>query len=205
MLKKILFRSLEIFFSLMLLLLLSPFFILIVLIIKLTSKGSVFFIQKRAGLNMKPFYIIKFRTMIEKAEEIKKKIKKLNEAKGPVFKIKNDPRYTLFGKWLAKRGLDELPQIINILKGEMSFVGPRPLPIDEAKKVPKKYEKRFSVKPGIISTWAVNGAFHNDFDRWMRMDLEDIKNKSFYYDLSIILKGIKLLFIYLLKAKNGEK
>ncbi len=192
-------------FALILLIFLSPVFFIFYILVKLSSKGPFFFKQWRMGKNKKPFLIYKIRTMVEDAEKLKNKYRALNQADGPVFKIYDDPRFTKIGRFLAKKGLDELPQLINIVRGEMSFVGPRPLPIDEAKKVPKKYEKRFSVKPGLISTWAVNGAFHNDFDEWMRMDLEDVKNKSFYYDLSIILKGIKLLFIYLLQAKNGEK
>lgn len=189
-------------FALILLIFLSPFFLFFYILIKFTSKGSFLFKQKRLGKDKKPFYIYKIRTMVENAEELKKDLLKKNEADGPVFKIKDDPRYTKIGKWLAKKGLDELPQLINILKGEMSFVGPRPLPVEEALKIPKKYQKRFSVKPGIISTWVINGAFHNDFDKWMEMDLEDIKNKSFFWDLLIIIKGIKLFFIYLFKNEN---
>lgn len=189
-------------FALILLIFLFPFFLIFYILIKLTSKGPFLFKQKRLGKNKKPFCIYKIRTMLENAEELKKDLLKKNEADGPVFKIKDDPRYTKIGKWLAKKGLDELPQLINILKGEMSFVGPRPLPINEALKVPKKYQKRFSVKPGIISTWAINGAFHNNFDKWMKMDLKDIKNKSFFWDLLIIIKGIKLFFVYLFKNEN---
>ena len=108
------------------------------LIVKIFSIGPVLFKQNRAGKFKKPFIIYKFRTMVTDAEKLKEAITNLNEADGPVFKIKNDPRYTLIGKFLAHTGLDELPQLINIVKGEMSFVGPRPLPINEANKIPKK-------------------------------------------------------------------
>lgn len=199
------FSILERILSFLAILLCSPFFILISLIIKFSSSGPIFFTQRRAGINFKPFFIYKFRTMIKEAEKMKKELLLKNEADGPVFKIKNDPRYTKFGKWLAERGLDELPQLFNILKGEMSFIGPRPLPICEALKIPKKYHQRFSVKPGLLSTWAISGAFHNNFDKWMKMDLKDIKNKNFFYNLSIIIKGIKLLIVYFFTPKNGKK
>lgn len=179
--------------ALFFLIILSPFFLIIAFLIKITSKGPVFFYQKRAGLNKKPFIIYKFRTMIEKAENLKKKYQHLNQADGPVFKIANDPRYTKIGKVLGHSGLDELPQLINILKGEMAFIGPRPLPVKEAAKVPKKYEKRFSVLPGISSLWVAEGTDHSDFDNWMKLDLEYVKRKSLWYDFSIILRTIFLI------------
>lgn len=179
--------------ALVFLIILSPVFLIIAFLIKITSKGPVFFYQKRAGLNKKPFTIYKFRTMIEKAENLKKKYQHLNQADGPVFKIANDPRYTKIGKVLGHSGLDELPQLINILKGEMAFIGPRPLPVKEAAKVPKKYEKRFSVLPGISSLWVAEGTDHSDFDNWMKLDLEYVKRKSLWYDFSIILRTIFLI------------
>jgi len=139
------------------------------------------------GKDKKPFWIYKIRTMVEDAENLKSKIQNLNEADGPAFKIYDDPRYTKVGRFLAHTGLDELPQLINIIKGEMSFIGPRPLPVEEAKKIPKKYQKRFSVLPGIGSLWVVRGTNHSSFDKWMALDLEYIKNKSFFYDLKILL------------------
>lgn len=172
---------------------------MIYLIILITGLNPIFK-QKRLGKNKKAFDIYKFRTMVENAEMLKPKIKHLNEADGPVFKIYDDPRYTKIGKWLSRLGLDEIPQLINIIKGEMAFVGPRPLPIDEGKKVPKKYEARFSVLPGITSLWVVKGAYHNDFQRWMRDDLEYVKKKSFFYDCYIIIKTI--FFIIKLLIKN---
>lgn len=194
---------LEKFIALILLIFFSPLFLVLYFIVKITSKGPFIFKQKRAGKNKKPFYVYKIRTMIENAEELKNKYKHLNQADGPVFKIYNDPRYTKVGKIIAHLGLDELPQLINILKGEMAFVGPRPFPVDEAEKIPKKYQKRFSVKPGILSSWVAEGAFHNNFEKWMRFDLKDVENKSFLQDLKIILKSIKfwvkLIIKYVIK------
>ncbi len=194
---------LEKFIALIILFLSLPLLVILFLLVKITSKGPFIFKQKRLGKDKKPFFIYKIRTMVENAEKLKAKIKHRNEADGPVFKIADDPRYTKVGKFLAKTGLDELPQLINILKGEMSFVGPRPLPVEEALKVPKKYEKRFSVLPGITSLWVVKGAYHHSFKNWMIDDLEYVKNKSFWYDLKIgfltTIFIIRLIFINLLK------
>ena len=162
-------------------------------LVKLTSKGPFIFKQKRLGKDKKRFFIYKIRTMIENAEDLKSKIYHLNEADGPVFKVHNDPRYTKIGQWLAHTGLDELSQLINIIKGEMSFVGPRPLPVNEANKVPKIYERRFSVLPGLSSLWVVKGTDHSDFNKWMRLDLEYVKNRSFWYDIKIILQTAILI------------
>jgi len=176
--------------ALFLLVLFSPLLVILYIMIKLTSKGPFLFKQLRVGKDKKPFWIYKIRTMIEEAERIKKKIKHLNQADGPVFKIYNDPRFTPIGRIIARFGLDELPQLINIIKGEMSFVGPRPFPIDEAQKIPKEYEKRFSVLPGIFSSWVASSAFHDNFKKWMELDLRDVKNKSFWYDLKIIFQSV---------------
>jgi lipopolysaccharide/colanic/teichoic acid biosynthesis glycosyltransferase len=182
---------LEKLIALILLILFSPLFLILYLAVKTTSKGPFIFKQKRTGKNKKSFYIYKIRTMVENAEKLKNKYRHLNQANGPVFKIYNDPRYTKVGKIIAHLGLDELPQLINVLKGEMSFVGPRPFPVDETKKIPKKYEKRFGLKPGILSSWVAEGAFHNDFEKWMRLDLKDVENKNLWYDLKIVFKSLK--------------
>lgn len=171
-------KFLEKLIAIILLILLSPLFLILYIAVKMTSKGPFIFKQKRAGKNKKPFYIYKIRTMMENAEKLKSKYNHLNQADGPVFKIHDDPRFTKIGKIIAKIGFDELPQLINILKGEMSFVGPRPFPIEEAKRIPKIYQKRFDVKPGILSSWVAEGAFHNNFKKWMKLDLEDVKNKN---------------------------
>ncbi len=189
----------------LLLILLSPLLSIFYLLVKFTSDGPFIFKQKRLGKDKKPFFIYKIRTMVVEAERLKSKLSHLNQADGPVFKIYNDPRYTKFGRFLARSGLDELLQLINIIKGEMAFVGPRPLPVDEAKKVPKKYQARFSVLPGITSLWVIRGASHRSFARWMEDDLEYVKNKSFWYDIkiAIITVGIifKLIVINLFKLK----
>jgi len=191
---------LERLLALFLLIFFSPAFFILYILIKFTSKGPFFFRQLRMGKDKKPFWIYKIRTMVEEAEKLKEKVKHLNQADGPVFKIYDDPRFTKLGKFLAKTGIDELAQLINILKGEMSFVGPRPLPIDEAQKIFKKYERRFSVNPGIFSSWVAEGAFHNDFKKWMEFDLKDIENKSFWYDLKIMIKSIVFVLKLVIKS-----
>jgi lipopolysaccharide/colanic/teichoic acid biosynthesis glycosyltransferase len=135
-------RGIDVLLSLLGLIFLWPIFQIIALLIKLDSPGPVFFRQKRVGKNGKVFTFYKFRNMVKEAKNLKKKYFHLNEADGPVFKIRDDPRYTRVGKFLSHTGLDELPQLINILKGEMSLVGPRPLPVDEEKQIPKKWQKR---------------------------------------------------------------
>lgn len=168
----------------------TPLWLILWILIKFFSPGPFLFRQLRLGKNKKSFWIYKIRTMVVEAEMLKNKYQHLNQADGPVFKISDDPRFTKIGKIISRLGLDELAQLFNIIKGEMSFVGPRPLPVDEAKKVPKRYQKRFSVKPGIFSSWVAEGAFHNDFDRWMRLDLQDIEKKSFFYDLWVLIRSL---------------
>lgn len=170
-----------------------PIFLLVWLAIKLEDGGLPFFRQERIGKGKKPFTMYKFRTMISGAENLKKKLLHLNEADGPVFKIRDDPRYTRVGKFLAHTGFDELPQLINIIKGEMAFVGPRPLPDDEAKKVPKKYEKRFLILPGITSLWVVKGAHGLSFDEWMRLDLKYVRERAFLLDVGIFWQTLVLI------------
>ena len=162
-------------------------------IVRITSKGPFIFKQKRMGRGKKIFTIYKIRTMVEDAEKLKAKYQSLNEADGPVFKIREDPRYTGAGKIISRFGLDELPQLLNIIKNEMSFVGPRPLPVEEALQVPKKYEARFSVLPGITSSWVVVGAHKLNFKQWMDLDLEYVKKKNFWYDMKIVFKTMFLI------------
>lgn len=169
-----------------LLLFLAPFIFFLYLLVRLTSKGGFIYKQLRAGKNQRPFYIYKVRTMVEEAEKLQKKLKYLNEADGPVFKIQNDPRFTKVGRHISRYGLDEILQLWNIVKGEMSFVGPRPLPISEANSIPKKFSKRFNISPGLTSTWVVMGAKHNSFNEWMKMDLIDVEKKSKQHSLLII-------------------
>lgn len=165
-----------------------PLMVLIALAIKLTSKGPIIFSQKRAGKLGKVFTIYKFRTMYPGAEKDREKFKKLNEASGPVFKIKNDPRFVGIGKFLARTALDELPQLFNVIKGEMSLVGPRPLPVYEAKQLKPWQKKREKVLPGITSAWVVNGRHNLSFTEWINSDLEYIKKAKIGYDSKILLK-----------------
>jgi lipopolysaccharide/colanic/teichoic acid biosynthesis glycosyltransferase len=176
-----------------------PLIILIPLAIKITSPGNIFFLQKRVGKNGKIFEVIKFRTMTKNAEKLKSKYKYLNEADGPVFKIQNDPRFTKVGKILSSTGLDELPQFINVLKGEMSIVGPRPLPVNEARRLTKKQKIRELVKPGITSSWVVEGSHKMSFKKWMELDADYVKNASLATDIYIIGKTFLMILRSILK------
>ncbi len=179
--------------ALVFLILLSPAILFLIILIKLDSRGAAIFRQKRMGKNKKTYLMYKFRVMVEGAEKLKKKFLHLNEADGPVFKIWDDPRHTKVGRFLAHTGLDELPQLINIIKGEMAFVGPRPLPLDEANEVPKKYQKRFSVLPGITSSWVVQGSHNLTFDEWMKLDLEYVSNRSFWLNLKVMILTVWII------------
>jgi len=184
-------RVLDFVGSLLLLILFSPLFIVIALLIKLTSKGPLFFVQKRSGLYGREFNLIKFRTMVSDAESKKALLAHLNEMNGPVFKIKNDPRVTKIGRLLRKFSLDELPQLFNVFVGDMSLVGPRPLPVDETKRFPERWQRRrMSMKPGLTCLWQIKGRNEIDFDEWMRLDLEYIDNWSLLLDIKILLLTI---------------
>jgi exopolysaccharide biosynthesis polyprenyl glycosylphosphotransferase len=177
---------------------LSPFlFLPIALLIKLSSPGPILFRQKRSGLNGQPFTIFKFRTMTTDAEQRKHELAAMNEMSGPVFKIKNDPRVTRIGKILRKFSLDEFPQLFNVLRGEMSLVGPRPLPVDEVKRFDDlAHRRRLSVKPGLTCLWQVSGRNDvSDFKDWVRLDLEYIDNWSLWLDLKIIWRTIPIVLI----------
>jgi len=185
--------------ALILLIITSPLLLLLFLIIKLSGRGPFIFKQKRAGKNNKPFWIYKIRTMVINAETLKSKIENLNEVDKPVFKIYNDPRYTKIGRLLSHTGLDELPQLINIIKGEMDFVGPRPLPVEEAKLIPQKYLRRFDVMPGITSPWILQGAHKLSFKEWMESDLAYIERKSVWYDSIILARSFLLVLTFVYK------
>jgi len=176
---------------------LSGPFILIGLLIKLTSPGPILFRQKRCGLNGRPFTILKFRTMETDAEQRKHELAAKNEMSGPVFKMKNDPRVTPVGKWLRKFSVDEFPQLFNVLRGEMSLVGPRPLPVDEVKRFDDlAHRRRLSVKPGLTCLWQVSGRNDvADFRDWVRLDLEYIDNWSLWLDLKIMWRTIPVVLI----------
>jgi exopolysaccharide biosynthesis polyprenyl glycosylphosphotransferase len=177
---------------LLLLLVASWLFPLIAIAIKLTSRGPVFFRQQRSGLNGAPFGIYKFRTMTSNAEQLKHELAAMNEMSGPVFKVTNDPRITPLGRILRKYSFDELPQLLNVLRGEMSLVGPRPLPVDEVKRFNDlAHRRRLSVKPGITCLWQVSGRNKiSDFQDWVRLDLQYIDSWSIWLDLAILLRTI---------------
>ncbi|HUC94799.1 MAG TPA: sugar transferase [Candidatus Saccharimonadales bacterium] len=192
-------RSLDVVVSTFSLLITSPLILLITILIRLSSQGPVFFLQKRTGKNGKVFKIIKFRTMVANAARIQSRYKKMNEADGPVFKIRDDPRFTKFGKLLSRTGFDELPQMINVLRGEMSIVGPRPLPINEVHKLTAKQRIRELVKPGVTSSWVIAGSHELSFKEWMDLDRKYVEKASLTGDLLIILKTIILMGGYILK------
>lgn len=178
--------------ALLLLLLLALPLALVALLIKLTSPGPVMFRQQRSGLNGAPFTIYKFRTMVTNAEQLKHELEAMNEMRGPVFKVTKDPRITPIGKFLRRYSIDELPQLFNVLRGEMSLVGPRPLPVDEVKRFGDvAHRRRLSVKPGLTCLWQVSGRNEiTEFKDWVRLDLEYIDNWSLWLDLKILLRTI---------------
>jgi len=183
----------------------SPALLALYVLVKLDSEGPFVFRQKRLGKDKKPFWLYKIRTMAAGAEKEQTKLRDKNEADGPVFKIHNDPRHTRVGRFISHTGLDEMLQLVNIAKGEMAFVGPRPLPKKEAEKINKKYQKRFSVLPGITSPWVVNGAQHQDFKAWMELDLWYVKHKSLALDLQIIFKSAIMLLLLICKTANLKR
>ncbi len=182
----------DFWFSFGIIFILSPIMLLIASIIKLTSKGPIIFRQERVGLRGRKFYIYKFRTMVHNAEELKARLETINESDGPTFKIKNDPRITFVGRILRKTGLDELPQLFNVLKGEMSLIGPRPPLPSEVEKYERWHLRRLSVKPGITCTWQIIPNRNEVvFDKWMKLDIQYIESWSVKKDLELLFKTIK--------------
>jgi exopolysaccharide biosynthesis polyprenyl glycosylphosphotransferase len=180
-------RALDVAVSLILLVLLAPLFALTVVLIKWTSLGPVFFRQERLGVNKRRFWIFKFRTMVPDAEQKIAELEALNEVSGPVFKIRNDPRITPVGKFLRKTSIDELPQLLNVLKGDMSLVGPRPLPVRDYEGFDRDWHRRrFSVRPGITCLWQVNGRSSIPFEKWMELDMQYIDEWSLWLDIKIL-------------------
>lgn len=184
-------RFLDIFLSLIGLVLLSPIFLIIAIIIELDSKGPVFFVHSRIGEKGKPIGIYKFRTMVTNAEElIKKFTPEQKEEFEKNFKLENDPRVTKIGNFLRKTSLDELPQILNILKGELSIIGPRPIVQAELEKYGDDKEKFLSVKPGLTGYWAANGRSDTSYEERIQMELYYVDNMSFWLDIKIFFKTI---------------
>lgn len=187
-------RAVDLLASLLLIVLLSPLFLLVAGLIKLTSPGGpVFFVQDRIGLRKRKIKVIKFRTMVPGAEQSRTALERFNEASGPVFKIKNDPRVTLLGRFLRKTSIDELPQLFNVLAGDMSLVGPRPLPVRDYEGFSQDWHRRrFSVKPGITCLWQIygRGSLSMPFEKWMQLDMEYIDHWSLWLDLKILAQTI---------------
>jgi len=184
-------RTLDFCLSYVLLVLLSPLLLVTGLLIKVTSLGPIFFAQERVGLNKRRFRLYKFRTMIAEAEQKFSEVEHLNEVSGPVFKIKDDPRITAIGKFLRRTSIDELPQLFNVLKGDMSLVGPRPLPLRDVDGFGKDWQRRrFSVRPGITCLWQVNGRSDLPFENWMELDMEYIDEWSLWLDFKILAQTI---------------
>jgi len=187
-------RLLDIFISIFLILLWSPLFILLSLSILISSRGPLLFRQERVGYNGRKFILLKFRTMVENAEELKKDLIDHNELEGPVFKIRKDPRITPVGRLIRSISLDELPQLINVLIGDMSLVGPRPPLPDEVDQYDLKHRRRLSMKPGITCIWQVSGRNDISFEKWMELDKQYIENWSLWLDIKILLKTIPVIF-----------
>jgi exopolysaccharide biosynthesis polyprenyl glycosylphosphotransferase len=188
-------RSLDIVISLLALVFFSPLMLLVALGSKLSSKGPVLFIQTRCGLKGRKFTLYKFRSMVLDAEERKESLLNQNEMDGPVFKMKRDPRITNFGYFLRKTSIDELPQFINVLKGDMSIVGPRPPLESEIEHYEIWQRRRLSLKPGITCIWQVSGRNKLSFDQWMKMDLEYIDHWSLLLDLKIMIKTFFVVLV----------
>jgi exopolysaccharide biosynthesis polyprenyl glycosylphosphotransferase len=187
-------RIFDFILSLALTLGLSPVFFLIALLIQLDSRGPIFYYSRRYGCRGKTFRMIKFRSMLRDADQSQDDLRPLNEVDGPIFKIKTDPRVTRLGRLLRKYSLDELPQLFNVLKGEMSLVGPRPLPIEQIEKEDLRQLKRLDVRPGITGLWQIRGRSDISFSRLLRWDIWYINNWSFWLDLNILLKTIPVVF-----------
>jgi exopolysaccharide biosynthesis polyprenyl glycosylphosphotransferase len=183
-------RTFDLVLGTLIVIMLLPILPLIALMIKLDTRGPVFFKQDRVGENGKIFKFYKFRSMIHEAEGKKGVLSQLNEQEGPVFKIRSDPRITNVGRFLRRSSLDEIPQVFNVLKGDMSVVGPRPPLPGEVVNYQPWHMKRLAVKPGITCLWQISGRSQIGFNEWMRLDMEYLKTRSFRTDLLIFLKTI---------------
>lgn len=181
--------------SLVGLVVLSPLFLVVSIVIKMTSPGPVFFSQDRVGMNQRRFQLYKFRSMVKDADARKSELQHLNEVDGPAFKMENDPRVTKIGKFIRKTSIDELPQLFNVLKGEMSLVGPRPPLPNEVSKYEWLFRRRLSVKPGITCVWQISGRSDTSFEEWMSMDKEYVENWSLWLDFKILLKTIPAVLL----------
>lgn len=173
---------------------LSPIILIISILIKLDSNGPILFSQDRVGKDKKVFKMYKFRSMVVNAEELKARLKEQNEMSGPMFKMKEDPRVTKIGKFIRKTSIDELPQLINVIKGEMSLVGPRPSLPKEVEQFEPWMMERFQVKPGLTCYWQVYGRNDIDFEDWMKLDIKYVRKRNIFIDLKLIFKTVFVLF-----------
>lgn len=183
-------RTMDIVLSIIGLILCIPLFAVVAIAIKLDSPGPIIFKQQRIGKDGEKFVMYKFRTMVANAEEILDKLLDENEATGPVFKIREDPRVTKIGKWLRKTSIDELPQLWNVLKGDMSLVGPRPPLPREVAEYNEYQKQRLLVKPGITCYWQVNGRSNLSFDEWVELDIKYIREQSLWTDIKLLFKTV---------------
>lgn len=186
-------RAADIILSILGIIIISPILLIVALLIKLDSKGHVFIHQKRVGKNGAPFHMHKFRSMVNNAEELKEQLEKYNEADGPAFKMKNDPRITRVGRFIRKFSIDELPQLFNVLKGEMSLIGPRPPLPNEVEQYTDFQWRRLDIRPGITGLWQVSGRSDITFDEWVKLDLYYIEKWSISLELKILLKTIPVV------------
>ena len=188
-------RIIDIIGSLAGLIFLSPLFLIVAILIKLEDpKGKVFFSQERNGKYPATFKMYKFRSMVHNAEELLEKLKDQNEQTGPVFKMKEDPRITRVGKFIRKTSIDELPQLFNVLMGDMSLVGPRPPIPREVEQYTAYQMQRLGVKPGLTCLWQVGGRNSVDFDGWVELDIEYIQKRNLWLDIKLIIKTVFVLF-----------
>jgi len=193
-------RTVDIICSLIGLIVLIPILVIVAIFIRIESKGSIIFTQDRVGKDGIVFKMYKFRSMVINAEELKEKLSNKNERIGPMFKIKNDPRITNVGRIIRKTSIDELPQLLNILKGEMTIVGPRPSLPDEVKEFEGWMLKRLNVKPGLTCYWQVLGRNDIEFNEWMKLDIKYVKERNILIDIKLILKT----FFVLIGDKNAS-
>lgn len=186
-------RTFDIIASLLGLIVLTPLLIIVALVVKLDSRGPVIFAQERSGHKGKIFKMYKFRSMVQDAEKRLKELEDLNECSGHMFKMKDDPRITRVGKFIRKTSIDELPQLFNVLIGDMSIVGPRPPIIREVVQYDDWHRLRLSVKPGLTGLWQTSGRSEIGFEEMVRLDLKYIRERGFWYDMKLILKTIPVL------------
>jgi exopolysaccharide biosynthesis polyprenyl glycosylphosphotransferase len=192
--KRIIKRVIDIVLGSFLLVLVTPILFVAAIAIKLTSSGPIFFVQKRVGYNKRIFSLYKLRTMVKNAEKMQDELESINEMDGPVFKIRDDPRITSVGYWLRKTSVDELPQLFNVVKGDMSLVGPRPLPIRDYRGfIQDWHRRRFSMRPGMTCLWQINGRSDTSFEDWMKLDMQYIDTWTLSGDMKILLKTVPVV------------